>query len=234
MRATICLPTYDERANLEPMLRALTKVVREGDRVLVIDDNSPDGTGELADELAAELAFVSVLHRPAKEGLGPAYLAGFRHALDGGAELVLEMDCDFSHDPAAVPRLIAAAEDGADLVIGSRYIQGGKVGDWGLVRRAISRGGSIYTAFFLHLGVKDPTAGFKCFRRSVLETIDPDTITARGYAFQIETTYRAKRAGFRIVEVPITFDDRTHGASKMSRSIVLEAVWRVPLLLLRR
>ena len=233
MRATVCLPTYDERANLEAMLRALGAVLGEGDRVLVIDDSSPDGTGALADELAGELEFVSVLHRPRKEGLGPAYLAGFKRALADGAELVLEMDCDFSHDPADVPRLIAAAENGADLVIGSRYVAGGQVGSWGLTRRVISRGGSVYTALFLRLGVKDPTAGFRCFRRPALEAIDPETITARGYAFQIEMTYRAKRRGFRIVEVPITFDDRTHGASKMSRWIVLEAVWRVPLLRLR-
>ena len=234
MRATVCLPTYDERANLEPMLHALGGVLRDGDRVLVIDDNSPDGTGELADRLACELAFVSVLHRPRKDGLGPAYLAGFARALDEGAELVVEMDCDFSHDPADVPRLIAAVEDGADLAIGSRYVAGGKVGNWGLVRRAISRGGSIYAALFLQLGVKDPTAGFKCFRRAVLEAIDVQTITARGYAFQIEATFRAKRRGFRIVELPITFDDRTEGSSKMSRSIVLEAVWRVPLMRLHR
>jgi dolichol-phosphate mannosyltransferase len=234
MRATVCLPTYDERANLERMVRCLGEVLREGDRVLVIDDNSPDGTGQLADELAQELRFVSVLHRPRKEGLGPAYLAGFRHALDDGAELVLEMDCDFSHDPNDVPRLIAAAEEGADVVLGSRYVAGGNVGNWGLVRRAISRAGSLYTALFLHMGVKDPTGGFKCFRRRVLETIAPETITAKGYAFQIETTYRAKRAGFRVVEVPITFDDRVSGTSKMSRRIVLEAVWRVPLLRLGR
>ena len=234
MRATVCLPTYDERANLERMLRSLGEVLREGDRVLVIDDSSPDGTGRLAEELARELPFVSVLHRPQKEGLGPAYLAGFRLALDDGAELVLEMDCDFSHDPADVPRLIAAAEEGADVVLGSRYVAGGRVGNWGLTRRAISRGGSLYTALFLHMGVKDPTGGFKCFRRRVLETIDPETITAKGYAFQIEATYRAKRAGFRIVEIPITFDDRVSGTSKMSRRIVLEAVWRVPLLRLGR
>jgi dolichol-phosphate mannosyltransferase len=234
MRATVCLPTFDERANLERMLRSLGEVLREGDRVLVIDDNSPDGTGQLADELARELPFVSVLHRPEKEGLGPAYLAGFRHALADGAELVLEMDCDFSHDPKDVPRLIAAAEKGADVVLGSRYVPGGRVGNWGLARRAISRGGSLYTALFLHMGVKDPTGGFKCFRRRVLETIDPDTITAKGYAFQIETTYRARRAGFNVVEIPITFDDRVSGTSKMSRRIVLEAVWRVPLLRLGR
>jgi dolichol-phosphate mannosyltransferase len=234
MRATVCLPTYDERANLERMLRRLGEVLREGDRVHVIDDNSPDGTGQLAEELARELPFVSVLHRSEKQGLGPAYLDGFHHALADGAELVLEMDCDFSHNPNDVPRLIAAAEAGADVVLGSRYVKGGRVGNWGLLRRAISRGGSLYTALFLQMGVKDPTGGFKCFRRRVLETIDPDTITAKGYAFQIETTYRAKRAGFRVVEIPITFDDRVSGTSKMSRRIVLEAVWRVPLLRLGR
>ena len=230
MRATVCLPTYNERQNLGPMLEALRAVLRDGDRVLVIDDASPDGTGELAYRLAAELGFVDVLHREAKLGLGPAYIAGFRRALADGAELVLEMDCDFSHDPNDVPRLIAAAEAGADVVLGSRYVSGGGVRNWGLVRRLISRGASVYTAVFLQMGVKDPTGGFKCFRRSVLETIDLDRIRAKGYAFQIETTYRAKRAGFSVVEVPITFADRVEGASKMSRSIVLEAVWRVPLL----
>ena len=230
MRATVCLPTYNERTNLEPMLQALQDVLREGDRVLVIDDSSPDGTGELADRLATELGFVDVLHRERKEGLGPAYIAGFHRALDGGAELVLEMDCDFSHDPNDVPRLIAAAEDGADLVLGSRYVPGGRVGNWGLVRRAISRGASLYTALFLQMGVKDPTGGFKCFRRAVLETLDLEAITPRGYAFQIETTYRVKRAGFRVVEIPIAFNDRTAGQSKMSKAIVLEAIWRVPLL----
>jgi dolichol-phosphate mannosyltransferase len=230
VRATICLPTYNELANLERMVRALQPLLREGDRVLVIDDSSPDGTGEAADRLAAELPFVDVLHRAHKEGLGPAYLAGFHHALADGAELVLEMDCDFSHDPADVPRLIAAAEAGADVVLGSRYVAGGGVTDWGLVRRLISRGASVYTGLFLQMGVKDPTGGFKCIRRRVLEKIDLDAITSKGYAFQIETTYRAKRAGFTIVEVPITFADRTHGHSKMSRAIVLEAMWRVPLL----
>jgi dolichol-phosphate mannosyltransferase len=230
MRATVCLPTYDERDNLEPMIRALQGVLREGDRVLVIDDSSPDGTGELADALAVELPFVSVLHRDRKEGLGPAYLAGFRRALDDGAELVLEMDCDFSHNPADVPRLIAAAEDGADVVLGSRYVPGGGVRNWGLTRRIISRGGSAYAELFLRMGVKDPTGGFKCMRRRVLETIDLAAVTSKGYAFQIELTYRARRAGFSVVEIPITFDDRTRGASKMSRRIVLEAIWRVPLL----
>jgi dolichol-phosphate mannosyltransferase len=233
MRATICLPTYNERANLEPMLLALRGVLRDGDRVLVIDDGSPDGTGELADRLAEELAFVDVLHRSRKEGLGPAYLAGFRQVLAGNAELVLEMDCDFSHDPADVQRLIAAVEEGADLALGSRYVPGGGVRDWGIIRRFISRGASVYTGLFLRMGVSDPTGGFKCFRRRVLETIDLAAIDAKGYAFQIETTYRAKRAGFRVVEVPITFADREHGRSKLSRAIVLEAIWRVPLLRLR-
>ncbi|HST18458.1 MAG TPA: polyprenol monophosphomannose synthase [Gaiellaceae bacterium] len=233
MRATVCLPTYDERSNLEPMVRALGAVLREGDRVLVIDDSSPDGTGDVADRIAGELGFVDVLHRARKEGLGPAYLAGFRRALADGAELVLEIDCDFSHDPADVPRLIEAAEQGADLVLGSRYVDGGGVENWGLVRRLISRGASVYTGLFLHMGVHDPTGGFKCFRRVVLETIDLDSITSRGYAFQIETTYRAKRGGFRVVELPIIFAERQVGHSKMSRAIVLEALWRVPLLRLR-
>jgi len=233
MRATVCLPTYNELPNLEPMLRALGRVLREGDRVLVIDDNSPDGTGAEADRLAGQLAYVDVLHRERKEGLGPAYIAGFRRVLADGAELVLEMDCDFSHDPNDVPRLIAEAERGTGLVLGSRYVEGGRVENWGLLRRFVSRGAAVYTALFLHMGVRDPTGGFKCFRREVLDTIDLDAIHSRGYAFQIETTYRAKRAGFTVVEVPITFADREAGHSKMSRAIVLEALWRVPLLRLR-
>ncbi len=233
MRATLCLPTYNERENLARMIEALAGVLRDGDRVLVIDDNSPDGTGAIADELAATHPFVSVLHRERKEGLGRAYIDGFRRVLAGDAELVLEMDCDFSHDPQDVPRLIAAAESGADVVLGSRYVPGGGVRNWGLVRQLISRGGSVYTALFLRMGVKDPTGGFKCFRRAVLEGLDLDAITPRGYAFQIETTYRAKQAGFRVVEIPITFSDRVAGQSKMSRAVVLEAIWRVPLLRLR-
>ena len=233
MRATVCLPTYNERENLPRMIEALRGVLREGDRVLVIDDNSPDGTGSIADSLAAEHAFVDVLHRETKEGLGRAYVAGFHRALADGAELVLEMDCDFSHDPADVPRLIEAAENGADLVLGSRYVPGGGTRNWGFSRRLISRGGSVYTALFLHMGIKDPTGGFKCFRRPVLERLDLDAITPRGYAFQIETTYRVVRAGFRVVEVPIAFIDREHGHSKMNSAIVIEAVWKVPLLRLR-
>jgi len=224
-KAVVCLPTYNERENLEPMLRAL------GDkdvRVLVIDDNSPDGTGELADRLAAELGYVDVLHRESKEGLGPAYLAGFRRALESDAELVLEMDCDFSHDPDYVPRLIAAVEDGADLALSSRYVPGGGVRNWGLLRRVISAGGSLYARVILSVKVRDLTGGFKCYRRAVLESIDLDAVDSKGYAFQIETTYRALRAGFKVVEVPITFADWEVGGSKMSKAIVADAIWKVP------
>jgi dolichol-phosphate mannosyltransferase len=225
--AVVCLPTYNERENIEPMLRALGD---QGVRVLVIDDASPDGTGAIADRLAAELEYVDVLHRPAKGGLGPAYLAGFDRALTDGAELVLEMDCDFSHDPADVRRLIAAVEQGADLALGSRYVPGGAVRNWGSVRRFVSAGGSFYARLVLGTNVRDLTGGFKCYRRRVLQTIDRDAIHSKGYAFQIETTYRALRAGFRVVEVPITFVDREVGGSKMSRAIVAEAIWKVPLL----
>ena len=233
MRVWVCLPTYNERENLGPMVWALGNVLDEEARVLVIDDSSPDGTGEAAEALARELDFVDVLHRERKEGLGPAYLAGFRQALAGGAELVLEMDCDFSHDPADVPRLIATAEEDVDVALGSRYVPGGGTRDWGFVRRAVSRAGALYARALLGLPVQDPTSGFKCYRREVLERIDLDRIASRGYAFQIETVYRAVRAGFRVAEIPITFSDRELGGSKMSRTIVLEAVWRVPALRLR-
>jgi dolichol-phosphate mannosyltransferase len=223
-RAVVCLPTYNERENLEPMLRALDG---KGVHVLVIDDNSPDGTGELADRLADELDYVGVLHRERKEGLGPAYLAGFRRALADGAELILEMDCDFSHDPKDVPRLVAAAAE-ADVVLGSRYVAGGAVGNWGVLRRFVSAGGSWYARMVLGAPVHDLTGGFKCYRRTVLETIDLEAIHSKGYAFQIETTYRALRAGFRVVEIPITFVDREAGGSKMSKAIVAEAIWKVP------
>jgi dolichol-phosphate mannosyltransferase len=228
-RAVVCLPTYNERENLERMLRALGEVLGPEDRVLVIDDASPDGTGEIADRLGAELGYVNVLHRGKKEGLGPAYLAGFHHALAQGAELILEMDCDFSHDPADVPRLLAAAEH-ADLVLGSRYANGGRIENWSRLRRFVSTGGSLYARLLLGVPVRDLTGGFKCYRRAVLETMDLDDVSAKGYAFQIETTYRALRAGYRVVEVPITFVDRTQGSSKMSKTIFLEAVWRVPAL----
>jgi dolichol-phosphate mannosyltransferase len=227
VQATVCLPTYNERENLERMVRALGEL---GVRVLVIDDNSPDGTGEIADRLAASHDFVSVLHRERKEGLGPAYLAGFRRALADGAELILEMDCDFSHDPRDVPRLIEAAEAGVDLVLGSRYVPGGSIPNWGFVRRFISRGGCIYAQLWLQTRVRDLTGGFKCYRRRVLESIDVDAIHSKGYAFQIEGTYRTLRKGFRVLEVPITFVDREEGGSKMSRAIVLEAIWKVPLI----
>jgi dolichol-phosphate mannosyltransferase len=229
VRATVCLPTYNEIENLERMVRALREVLPEDGRVLVIDDGSPDGTGELADRLAAELPFVSVLHRDGKEGLGRAYIAGFHRALADGADLVLEMDCDFSHDPRDVPRLIAAVEEEADVAIGSRYVRGGGTENWGLLRRLISRAASLYTRAIL-MPVNDPTSGFKCFRRAVLERIDLDAIHSRGYAFQIENVYRALRAGFHVVEVPITFAERETGHSKMSRAIVLEAIWKVPAL----
>jgi dolichol-phosphate mannosyltransferase len=215
------------------MVRALGEVRRDGDRVLVIDDASPDGTGELADRLAAEHDWVGVLHRAGKEGLGPAYLAGFRRALDDGAELVLEMDCDFSHDPKDVPRLIAAAEEGADLVLGSRYVPGGSIPSWGVLRRFVSLGGNVYAQVFLQSRIRDLTGGFKCFRRRVLESIPLDAIDSKGYAFQIETTYRVKRAGFRVVEIPIAFTDREAGTSKMNGAIVVEAMWKVPLIRLR-
>jgi dolichol-phosphate mannosyltransferase len=214
------------------MVRVLGEVFETTDVdacVLVVDDGSPDGTGEVADRLAAELGFVQALHRPGKHGLGPAYLAGFRRALADGAELVLEMDCDFSHDPWDLPRLIEAVR-GADLVIGSRYVDGGGTRDWGLSRRAVSRGGCLYAQAVLGVGIRDLTSGFRCFRRRVLETIDLDSVSAKGYAFQIEMAYRTLRAGFRVAEVPIVFTDREVGASKMSGAIVVEAVSRVPAL----
>lgn len=229
MKVVVCLPTYNERETLEPMLRALGEVLPESGRVLVIDDSSPDGTGELADSLASTFEYVDVLHRPRKEGLGPAYLDGFRQALADGADLILEMDCDFSHSPAAVPRLIAAA-DAADVVLGSRYVPGGSIPSWGFLRRAVSRSGNVYAQVVLGLPYRDLTGGFKCYRRKVLETIDLGAISSLGYAFQIETTYRALRAGFRVVEVPIAFADRRVGRSKMSREIVAEAIWKVPAL----
>ena len=230
MRAIVCLPTYDERENLEPMLRALGEVLGPDDRVLVIDDSSPDGTGELADRLAAELEGVEVLHRPHKEGLGPAYLAGFRRALELGAELIVEIDCDFSHDPADVPRLIASCEAGTDVTLGSRWVEGGGTVNWGAGRKLISRGGSLYARTVLGVGIRDLTGGFKCFRREVLEAIELETIVAKGYGFQIETTYRVLRKGFSVAEIPITFVDRRVGESKMGGSIVVEAMVQVPVL----
>jgi dolichol-phosphate mannosyltransferase len=230
-RALVCVPTYNERDNVEALVRALGEVIDTArDGVLVIDDGSPDGTGEIADRLAGELPWLEVLHRAKKEGIGRAYLAGFEQALATDAQLVLEMDCDFSHDPQDVRRLVAACEDGADLALGSRWIDGGGTENWGLLRRIVSRGGSLYARTVLGVGVRDLTGGFKCFRRTVLETIDLDAIAARGYGFQIEGTYRALRAGFRVVEIPIVFVDRRVGESKMSGRIVLEAMRQVPAL----
>lgn len=232
VRLVLCLPTYNEIQNLEPMVRALGEIfAREAldGRVLVIDDASPDGTGELADRLAAELPYVDVLHREAKQGLGPAYIAGFRRALAEGAELIMEMDCDFSHAPADVPLLVRETSR-ADLVIGSRYVPGGRVENWGAGRRLVSRAGSVYARLVLGIDVRDLTGGFKCFRRVVLETIDLDSVSSLGYTFQVETTYRALRAGFRVEEVPIVFSDREVGGSKMTKRIVAEAVWRIPAL----
>ncbi|HEX6585918.1 MAG TPA: polyprenol monophosphomannose synthase [Solirubrobacterales bacterium] len=231
--AWVILPTYDEAENLERIADAVLEQLPATGSVLVVDDNSPDGTGEIADRLAAANERIRVLHRERKEGLGPAYLAGFRIALDAGAERIIEMDADFSHDPAYLPGLIAATEN-ADLAIGSRYVEGGGVTDWGPVRRFISRGGSAYARIALRLPVRDLTGGFKCFRREVLEAIDLGSIEARGYAFQVETTYRALELGFRVVEVPIVFRDRREGSSKMSKAIVAEAIWRVPAMRFRR
>ena len=228
--AWVVLPTYQEAENITAILDALLAVFDDAaldGRVLVVDDGSPDGTAELADQVAARDPRCSVLRRTTKEGIGPAYRAGFRHALAAGAELVLEMDADFSHNPRDVPRLIAAARD-ADLVLGSRYTRGGGVAHWGVVRRAISRSGCWYARRVLGVSVRDLTGGFKCFRRVVLETLPLDQVTAAGYVFQVEVTYRALVAGFRVAEVPITFTDRVLGESKMKGSIVVEAATRVP------
>ncbi len=228
----LVLPTYNEAENVEAFVGAVLQRLAETGRphrVLIVDDSSPDGTGEIADRLAVEREAVEVLHRPLKQGLGPAYLAGFARALESGAELVMEMDSDFSHDPGDVPRLIAAAAD-ADLVLGSRYVAGGGVTDWGRFRLALSRGGSAYARVLLGMEVRDLTGGFKCFRREVLDAIALDQIGSNGYGFQIELSYRAHVAGFRIREIPIVFKERQVGQSKMTARIALEAVWKVPAL----
>jgi dolichol-phosphate mannosyltransferase len=231
--AWLILPTFDEAENIELIVDAALGVLRtaapEGFRVLVVDDDSPDGTGRIADRLAATHPEVEVLHRTERAGLGPAYLAGFAHALGHGAAYVFEMDADFSHDPADLARLLSAVRDGgADVALGSRYVAGGAVADWGVVRRIVSRGGSLYARLVLGLPVHDLTGGFKCFRAEVLEAIDLPTVRAHGYAFQVELTNRAVRRGFRVVEVPITFRDRLRGESKMSLRIALEAMILVP------
>jgi dolichol-phosphate mannosyltransferase len=235
-RPWLILPTYNEAENLYPLVRAvaveLGRAAPGGFRILIVDDRSPDGTGAVADRLAEELGEVEVLHREHKAGLGSAYIDGFRRALAGGADLVLEMDSDFSHDPGDLPRLIAAA-DQADLVLGSRYVPGGGVAGWGAGRRLLSRGGCRYASAVLGLGVHDLTGGFKCFRRAVLEGLDLDGVRTDGYGFQIELTYRAARLGFRVVELPIVFRERRTGSSKMTPRIALEALWKVPALRLR-
>jgi dolichol-phosphate mannosyltransferase len=233
--AWLILPTYNEAQNLEPMVNAVLPQVAHGGAtptVLIVDDASPDGTGRIADRIAAELPAVRVLHRPTKDGLGRAYLAGFQAALDGGADLILQMDCDFSHDPEDVPRLMEAAGS-ADVVLGSRYVRGGGVENWALRRRVQSRGGCAYARLILGIPVRDLTGGFKCWNRPALEALDFDGVDAHGYGFQIEMTYRAVRAGLSVTEVPIVFRERREGQSKMTAWITLEAVWMVPALRLR-
>ena len=228
----LVLPTFNEAENIEAIVAAVLPRLAEASpehTLLIVDDSSPDGTGAIADRLARENDSVEVLHRAGKEGLGRAYLHGFSEALEGGAEYVMEMDADFSHDPDDVPRLIEAARD-ADLVLGSRYVAGGGVSGWEWHRRMLSRGGCLYARTILGVPVQDLTGGFKCFRRAVLEAIDFADVQADGYGFQIEMTYRALKAGFRVKEIPITFHERRAGASKMDTRIAAEAVWKVPAL----
>src|SRR5262249_52445104 len=232
-RILICVPTYNERDNLEALVQTVHSVLPEA-HLLVVDDNSPDGTGQLADQLAAREPRIQVLHRAGKLGLGTAYLEGFRRGLAQGYEFLFEMDCDFSHDPRYLPDLLLAAQSGADLAVGSRYVAGGGTRNWGLGRKLVSRGGSLYARTILGVKVRDLTSGFKCFRRRVLEALPLDSVRTQGYGFQIEMTYRALRAGFRGVEVPIVFVDRRVGQSKMSRAIFLEAMTMVWALRLQR
>jgi dolichol-phosphate mannosyltransferase len=231
-RIWLVIPTYNESANVEAIVESAREALPPSRRVLIVDDSSPDGTGAIADRLAEAHEDVAVLHRPEKGGLGPAYVAGFHEAMAGGAELIAQMDADFSHDPHDLPRLLAAVEH-ADLALGSRYVDGGGVSDWGPTRRAVSRWGSAYARAALGIDVNDLTGGFKVFHRRVLEAIDLESLASLGYAFQVETTFRAIRAGFRVVEVPIVFRDRRVGDSKMSGGIVMEAAWRVPVMRLR-
>jgi dolichol-phosphate mannosyltransferase len=232
-RLWVTLPMFNEAGNAEAIVRAVVEqldTVAHGDyRVLVIDDDSPDGTGRIADELARELPQLDVLHRIGRRGLGRAYLAGFEAALAGGAELVVVMDADFSHRPEHLPALLAAAET-HDLVLGSRYVAGGRILDWPRLRRLLSRSGSLYARTILGVKVRDLTGGFRCIRREVLETVELPTLRSQGYVFNIELTFRALREGFKVTEVPITFKDRTVGESKISLGIAVEALWLVPVL----
>jgi dolichol-phosphate mannosyltransferase len=230
-RVTVVIPTYNERENLSPIVAAVTE---QGYRVLVVDDSSPDGTGDLADRIAAGDPLVTVIHRPVKEGLGPAYAAGFDQALGAGAEIIVEMDADFSHDPADLARLVTAVEDGADMAIGSRYVRGGATPDWPVSRQAISRGGNLYARLMLGLPVKDATAGFRAMRSEALQTLPYRAAEASGYGFQVEMAWRAHQHGLAIVEVPIIFRDRTRGTSKMGTGIVFEAMKLVTVWGLRR
>jgi dolichol-phosphate mannosyltransferase len=225
---TVVVPTYNERENIGAVIECV--LAHDRFRILVVDDSSPDGTAAIVRQYQANSQRVGLLSRPGKNGLGPAYLAGFRRALDEGAAYIFEMDADFSHDPFYLPKLLEAVERGADLAIGSRYVPGGRTTDWGIVRQLISRGGNLYVRAILGMPLKDATGGFRCYRRRVLETLDLGGIHSNGYAFQIEMAHRAMAAGFRVCEVPIVFPDRRVGMSKMSRRIVLEAlitVWRL-------
>ena len=220
-RVTVVIPTYNERENLSHIAAAVT---HQGYKLLVVDDSSPDGTGELADRIAASESRMSVLHRRRKDGIGPAYAAGFDRALSQGAEIIIEMDADFSHDPADLPRLVAAIDDGADVAIGSRYVPGGSTPDWPLVRRLISRGGNLYARLMLGIQIRDATAGFRAFRADALRELPYRTAKSSGYSFQVEMAMRAVESGLTVVEVPISFRDRARGTSKMGMGIVIEAM----------
>jgi dolichol-phosphate mannosyltransferase len=226
VRTLVCVPTYQEGANVDRFLRAVRSAAAQVD-ILVCDDNSPDGTGELAEKVAAELGRIEVLHRPSKQGLGAAYREGFRWGLDHGYDVIVQMDCDFSHDPAMIPTLLAAIEDGIDCAIGSRYVAGGSTPGWPLHRRMLSKYGNRYTAGVLRLGIKDATGGFRAYRASTLEAIDIDSTRANGYAFQSEVALRMAQADLRLEEIPIIFVDREYGTSKMSVKIMAESMARV-------
>lgn len=224
-QVAVIIPTYNERDNLEPIVGRVRTAVPAA-HILVVDDGSPDGTGEIADKLAAADPHLHVLHRPGKSGLGTAYIAGFAWGLEHGYGVLVEHDADGSHDPADLPKMLTALAD-ADLVIGSRYVPGGTVVNWPKSREALSRGANIYVRMMLGIGVHDATAGFRAYRAATLRAIDLDQVESQGYCFQVDLTLRTAEHGFRIREVPITFTERARGASKMSQSVVLEALWRV-------